>query len=421
MKKIVIACFLAIMMLLVPISTVGGAENIRNIRNIINNNVETPEIYLSEEERVFLELYIYENFDGEEEIQANAILDNMLAYNDEYAEDPVYLIDIDKLADALDEYSIIQPIPDEKLTRTYVQTINGLLDLIDDYWAPNESPFNNFVKEIIEIIQPRLGWMYDLFTKGGELFINGVNLAIDFIEQIQILDFALIFAIMFNLIVSVPLLYFSETIRMLFEPNFDGFIERIQNFTSVFTENISQAVNQLEIILEPLGQAFDEIKAYVAQISDFVDWITGEGNYDKSPWEKEIVVKGTAKTLVAGDPYADAEVSCRGVTATTDSQGRFEFTVEPSDDADDSKPANSWYGLHSCRITLSINGEVKRQTHLLLSYVFSDGEIEWSFRVVKSRSRFLELQKNIIERFSILLERINSLLPILFKNINIAI
>jgi hypothetical protein len=322
----------------------------------------------------------------------------------------LYIVDVDKLADAVDIYGFKQPIPDHLLNSQNIQSKAELLDLIDEYWGNSDSPFKGLIEKIIDIIKPRLGWMFDLVFYGGTLFTNGINIVIDFIELIQKLENAIFFTIMFNLIVSIPLYYFSQTIRTLFNLDIEGFFDIIEEFTGAFTTELSELVDLIEAVLEPLGPAFDDIKDYFAQISSFVDWLTDP----IKPWEGEITVSGFATTYL-GEPYVDAEVTCRGETVMTDSQGRFEFTVQPSDDAEDSKPENSWYGVHNCVITVTINEEVKKQTPTIFSYVFSGGEINWPFYIVKVRSRDINFRTIFAERLHLFLQRFQFLFPNLLK------
>ena len=310
----------------------------------------------------------------------------------------------------MDVYGFKQPIPDHLLNSQNIQSKAELLDLIDEYWGASDSPFKGLIEKIIDIIKPRLGWMFDLVSYGGTLFVNGINLVIDFIGLIQNLERAIIFTAMFNLIVTIPLYFFAETIRTLFNLDIEGFFEIIEDFTGVFTTQLSDLVDFIEDVLEPLGPLFDDIKDYVAQISDFVDWLTDP----IKPWQGEITVSGVAKTFL-GVPYTGAEVTCRGETVVTDSQGRFEFTVQPSDDANDSKPENSWYGVHNCVITISKDGVVKKQTPIILSYVFSGGEITWPFFIIKVRSRDTNLRTIFAERLNLFLQRFQFLFPNILK------
>jgi len=407
MKKIIIAFFFAVMLLMVPVSTVGKTVNNSSGKCFLNADDESPVIYINGQELFVLNQFIDQNFDGELKTQAEEILDSMLSYNPEHR---LYLIDVDELADALDVYSFKQPIPDHLLNSQNIQSKAELLDLIDEYWGASDSPFKGLIEKIIDIIKPRLGWMFDLVFYGGTLFVNGINLVIDFIGLIQKLENAIIFTAMFNLIVSIPLYYFSQTIRTLFNLDIEGFFDIIEEFTGTFTTELGELVDIIEAILEPFGPAFDDIKDYVAQISDFVDWLTDP----IKPWEGEITVSGVAKTFL-GVPYTGAEVTCRGETVMTDSQGRFEFTVQPSDDANDSKPENSWYGVHNCVITISKDGVVKKQTPIILSYVFSGGEITWPFFIIKVRSRDTNLRTIFAERLNLFLQRFQFLFPNILK------
>jgi len=403
MKKIIIAFFLAAMLLMVPVSTVGKTVNNPSAKNYLNNGEESPQIFITPGELLILNQFIDQNFEGELKTQAQTILNDMLSYNSEHS---LYIIDVDELADALESHGYRQPIPENLLNTQNIQNKAELLGLIDEYWGAPDSPFKGLIEKIIDIIKPRLGWIFDLVYYGGTLFVNGLNLVIDFIGLIQNLEIAIIFTAMFNLIVSIPLYFFAETIRTLFNLDIEGFFEIIDEFTGVFTTQLSDLVDLIEAVLEPLGSLFDDIKDYVAQISDFVDWLTDP----IKPWQHEITVSGVAKTFL-GVPYTGAEVTCRGETVVTDSQGRFEFTVQPSDDAEDSKPENSWYGVHNCVITISKDGVVKKQTPIILSYVFSGGEITWPFLILKVRSRDTNLRTIFAERLNLFLQRFQFLFP----------
>jgi hypothetical protein len=376
-------------------------KTINNPKNFLKIYDETPVIYITEQENIILYQYVEENFQGEEYTEANGILNDILSYDSEYQ---LYNIDINKLADALDVYSYYQPIPEETLES--VASKSELLNLINDYWDITDYPFGELIKKIIDLIKPRLGWIYELFSEGGALFVEGVSLAIDFINQIQNLNIAIIFASIINLIVSIPFLYFSESIRALFNLDFDGFINTITEFTGAFTTELSNLIDLIEALLEQLGAAFQPILDYVSDVGDFVDWLTAP----QKPWEQEIIVSGTAITIL-GLPMDNADVTCRGLSSKTDSNGNFEFTVEPSDNADDSFPANSWFGLHNCVITISKNGEVLKQTPVKLSYVFSGGEIVWPFVIFKGKPKDFNIRENILEKLNALIEKIQNLFP----------
>jgi len=414
MKKVIIAFFLVIIMLMVPISSVGKTVNF----NVINLD-EDRELYMTEEEYVLLDKYMDNNLNEDEKNQADAILDDILISHD--LENKVYIVNATELHEALEEFSYSRPIPFHLLTKENTSNMNELRDRINEYWVVKDSVFSDFIKKIIELIKPRLGWMYDLFYKGGVLLVDGINLAIDFINQIQLIDFARPFALIFNLIFSIPILYFSEALKLLFppDPDINGFIRKISDFTDAFTTNLSILLDQAEFVLqelEKLGFVLNEIIDYVSSIGDFVDWILGEPPYTESPWEKEIIVAGSVKTWLTDEPHIGLDVTCRGITTTTDSTGKFEFSVEPSGSSSDSIPQNSYYGLHSCVITVSKNDKVLKQTPKFLSYVFSDGEISWPFKIPKSKD--MSLSSVFAGRFNNIFLQIRSLFPFFFKNIN---
>lgn len=408
MKKILIIYFLTTIMLLVPITTNAVTVDIEKSSALSDNSPEKPQIFMTSEQKAELTNFIETNFEESEKEEAYNLLEDILSYD---IENRVYIVDVDALVDATERYSYYHVIPQEALYQ--VQSRDELNQLIDQYWDFTNYPLGNLIDKIIEIIKLRLGWIYQLFVDGGNLFIEGVTLAKSFIQNIQNLDIAILFTALVNLLVSIPLYYFSESIKALFNLDINGFIEIIENFTAVFTTELSNFVELVEEIFSKLGEAFQPIVEYTSEVRDFVDWLSA----DPHPWQEEITVKGIAITLL-GSPFVGAEVNCRGESAVTDSDGRYSFTVYPSDDSDDSIPPNSWYGLHKCVITISQDGEFLKQTPEKLSYVCSGGTIEWFFIIPKVRSREMHPSTVFIEKFYSILEKIHSFLPIFFRNIN---
>ena len=395
MKKIIVAFFVAFIMLMIPVTVNSVTIEMKNKSGIDNeeNEVE-PQMYITTSQRGELILFIDINFEGEDKVEANAILDDILTYDSEYE---VYDVEVDPLVDAVEEYSYYHIIPQEDIDNA--GSITELRQLIIDFWTFVQYPFAELIEKIIDIIKDRVGWLYELFSEGGALFIQGVDLAKNFILNIQNLNIAKLFASAINLLVSIPILYFSESIKTLFNLDVDGFIDTIEEFTGAFTTNLSTLITDVEEFLILFGETFQPLINYLSDIGDFVDWLTIE----PYPWQQEIQVSGSVNYLLGGDPLSGVQVSCRGETVTTGSNGGFSFNVAPSDTSQDSIPKENWYGLHSCIISVSRNGEQIKQTPKILSYVCSGGKIEWPFLVVKSRS----VEKNY---FSLLQERINNFL-----------
>ena len=81
MKKIIIAFFLVVMLLMVPVSTVGKTVNNPSGKYFLNADDESPVIYITGEELFVLDQFIDQNFEGEDKTQAEAILDDILSYD----------------------------------------------------------------------------------------------------------------------------------------------------------------------------------------------------------------------------------------------------------------------------------------------------------------------------------------------------
>ena len=404
-KKIIIAYFFALLMLLVPVTANAVTVDFENKNNLKALYEDTPQLFLTKEERVGLLAYVNNNFEGEELQEANQIVNDMLIFDEEYK---IYNVDVEILTDAAEEYSYYHIIPQETLDA--IQSKPELNQLIAQYWEFSNYPFAGLIDKIIEIVKGRLGWLYELFESGSTLFIDGVNLAKDFIYSIQNLNIAIIFATLVNLIVTIPVFYFSEALSRLFNLNLDGFVAIVEQFIDTFTVELNDLIDIVTALLENLGQIFEPLLNYAYDVGDFVDWVMAP----TPPWEQDITITGTATTLL-GVPLQGAEISCKGVTTTTDSNGRYELSVSPSASDADSLPANNWYGLHKCVITIkNQNGKVLKQTPAVLSYSFSGGSISWPFIIIRvkaynsERNGFLhELMTNFMLKFQNFFKKMN--------------
>ena len=92
MKKVLIACFFAIIMLAVPFTAVGQTSNISIVKNVDNLGVEIPEFYLTKEQLKKIDDFIDDNFEGEDKVLAESIRDYIIT--------PDGKVDITKLANA---------------------------------------------------------------------------------------------------------------------------------------------------------------------------------------------------------------------------------------------------------------------------------------------------------------------------------
>ncbi len=379
---------MACLMLIFPITSVAQTNQASNTKDIKPLNDEpVPEIYLTESELQILNQYIENNFDGEEKTEAYNILNKVLGED--------LKIDFVELSNSLKDYGY-DPIPEELLNS--VTTKNELNQLIQEYWDFSKYLFEGLLNKIIDLIKNRLGWLYDLYDEGRNLFVEGVNLATNFADKLQNIDIAILFVKIVNVLITVPVTYFSTTINKLFKSDFDGFIESVENFTSSFTNDFIQFINNLAALI---GPNFQPLKNYLYSVSDYIGWIIND-----KPWEDRIEVTGSV--TIIGIPVSNIEIECKGEKYTTDSSGQFSFYIYPDDTSDDSFPKNSYYGMHNCQISVYTNGEFSKQTPKLFSYVFSSGKINWNFNIINSKDKtreflFMKIFENLFERIQIFL------------------
>ena len=400
MKKVLVAFFLAIIMILVPVSANAVTVDIKNHPVFNAYNEDAPELFITSDSHSDLERYIDNNYANEP--QADAILNSIFSYD---SENDFFLADEDILIDSVEEYGYYHVIPDNDLNN--VQSKSELNGLIYQYWDFSDYPFGDLINEILEKVKLRLGWIYELYYKGGGLVNNGVTIARQFIDNIQSLEIAIVVAALVNVLITIPIYYFSQSIKALFNLDLGGFSATIAEFTGIFTEDLQTLIANIIAIFELLPEIFQPIIDFANEIQVFVDWIRSE------PWKAPITITGNVLSLLFL-AYPDAEVSSRGESDITDANGNFEFTVYPTGDSEDSLPANSWYGLHLCQITISKDGEVIKTTPKVLSYVFSGGTIDYTIIVPKSKS--LDRGNNLLfnEWVNNLLLRLSILFPNLF-------
>jgi hypothetical protein len=408
MKKILVAFFLAIIMLLVPISSVANTVDIPNIKSIYTLNIESPQIVITEEDHIELVSHIENTFDNQDDKNDAYDILNSIIGDD-------LVVDSTGLSNAWILYGY-PTIPDSALDdvldlslQNPVEARTLLNALLDQYWSVKngemlENLFGNLIAKIIEIIQGRLGWIHYFFDQGVDLFVDGVRLIIDYIQ----LPIALIVAVVafVNQILSIPG-YFFQLLKDLFSLEFTEFLAAVENATIQYSADLIATINGVIDTLEDFKDIFElqEIIDYLTAFNNYFTWLGSE------PWKEPITVSGKVTINMAS--LAGATITCRGKTTTTNSNGDFSFSVD-STPADDSFPANEWYGMHNCSITVSKDGEVLKQTPSILSYAFSGGKINWPFVIIKGKSKDV----SILERFNIFIETIQNIFPNIFRNIN---
>lgn len=399
MKKVFIACFLAIIMLMVPITSSVKTENIST------TNDEMPKFYITEDQKVIIDTYIETNFEGEDKEEALDLVNGVIA--------PDYEVYILVLADKFQEYTF-QEIPDEELSPLHDLAINHpaeaytiLLGLIEDYWGFKdgqfiENLFRDLINKIVELIQERLGWVYEFVNSAISLFRDGINVIYGFIAPAAVLIYLLAVEVL-NDILAIPSL-FSEILTELFNGEYNEFIDSIVSFTD---DTAGDIVAFIDGIIDFFNN--ENVKAYLRDIQDFIAWL------DTNPWEDDIEITGRVTTFL-GEPWTGLIITCKGQTTTTDSNGYYNFFVNPSPD-EDSLPQNQYYGIHNCQITVTQNGELKKETPKLLSYSFSGGKITWPFLLKKVKSRDTGIQADLFEKFNLIFERIQIFLSNIFGKI----
>ena len=386
MKKVFIACFLAIIMLMVPITSSVKTENI----SVTNN--EMPKFYITEEDLLIINDFIDNNFEGENLTKAQNIVSDIIMDDLE--------VNITALADAIVQYGF-NPIPEEELDS--VTSFDELNQLIQEYWNIVDgefvrSIFGELIDKIIELIQDRLGWLYDFFDRSVTLILDGINLVYDYIQPALLVISILIVKVV-NRILSIPN-YISDLLKDLFGGEYNEFIDGIVNFTEEFAGDFADLVQQVIDLLtnQPLKSYFEDIKQYVL-------WL------DSKPWEATILVEGVVRKNLGY--FEGATITCRGQSYTTNSNGEYSFYIEPNP-SEDSFPSNVYYGMHNCQITVLYNGEVLKETPKLLSYCFSGGKITWPFLVIKGKSRVMWIQTDFSEKLNLIFERIQIFLSNFF-------
>jgi hypothetical protein len=388
MKKIVIAIFFAILMLLVPISSVASAPDVTKLKNVYNAPLSTPEIYITQSQLNLINKFIDENFEGEDKTRAEDIRDFIIETN-------TLKVDITNLAGALVEHGY-QPIPQSELD--LVETKAQLQELIELFWVLDL--FGSLVFLITSTVANRLGWLYTMINDGYDLFSDGVQLAIRILDQS--LELVLDFVNAVNLILTIPQV-FSDMMDKLFSEEFDEFLAIVGDFINNFVNDFSALIFSLIDVFLFIPEIWGYLKN---DIAPFIGWILG------AHWKDDIQVQGLIlKNFL---PLRNANITCRGESTMTDSRGVFSLKVNVNP-SDDSFPPNEYFGLHNCKITVEKDGTVIKETSDILSYVFSGGGITWPILIRTPRLKTVGLGNLIVERIYSFLYRLYLLMPNFFK------
>jgi len=397
MKKIIIAIFLAIIMLLIPVASAIQTANISVDKNYVASE-ELPEFYITSEQSTILSNYIGTNFEGDEKQTAQNIVNNIVNNNLE--------VNLTNLANNLEIY-IYAPISETELSG--VTSMDDLDVLILEHWGFDEngflqSLFGSLLIKIVDFIKDRLGWIYDLFDKSITLFYDSINLLVNTVKSLGLI-IAVSFVAVINDILSAPKAFY-EALKELFQPDGDDFIDTLVTFADNFAADLSKLIDDILALINN-----QEIRNYFIQLQAYFDWL------DEKHWEDEIFISGSVKTLL-GKAWIDLTVTCRGQTTKTNVNGDFSFYVDSMPD-EDSFPEFEYYGVHNCQITVTKNdGTVLKQTPSILSYSFSGGEISWSFIIPKVKSKDISFITILMERLNSMIERFHAFSTYFFRDIN---
>jgi len=400
MKKILIIIFLATIMLIAPMTTAIKTTDPSTYEG------ETPEFEISQEDLNKIYLFIETYF--EEEADKNLAYDIV---NDIIGEDLKF--DLLAFADAVQEYGF-QEIPEEEINATYdiaVQqglqaAVDYLNSLVNQYWniingELSKDLFGQLIDKIMDLVIDRLGWTYEFFNESASLFVEGVNLVVNYIKPALVVIAVSVVKVI-NDILAIPKL-FSDLIKQLFNLEFQAFIDEIIEFTENTAQDFAALIQDVNNLVNN-----QTISNYLYDLEGFFTWLDGK------PWEEGIEVTGVVKKNFA--VLSGATVTCRGQTTTTDENGRYSFTVDVIPD-NDSFPPNVYYGMHNCQITVSNNGEVLKISPAKLSYVFSGGKIDWAFAAFSSKPKDTGFKSPLISRLYNILEWVYSLFPQFFQNL----
>lgn len=412
MKKIIIAIFCAALMLVLPITSTAFTADMKSSSTLFSVSDETPTIFITEQQKKQLDQFV-QNIDDAVEQQAVDLVNTIVIPEEDY-----FRIDMVALANALSLIGF-HPIPENKLNIDMILELSPIItqqyldDLLEEYWGLKDgkfinNPLGDLIQKIIEMIKGRLGWVYEFFSRGINLFIDGATLVVEFMKiQIEVAVAAsAAFVLIINQILTAPETV-RELIKQFFSGEFQEFLNTILDAKDEFVNNSRNLLDQFRAFIEN----FAMISSYIYGengVYGFIDWI------DSEPWKNPIQITGVVKKL-NGEPLPDAVVTCRGVSYTTDSNGIFDFSVS-STPGEDSFPSGEWYGMHNCTIKVTYDGESLKETMPLLSYSFSDGEIKWTILTTKSRSR--EIRAVFSGILDNILLRIQNLFSLYLKNFN---
>lgn len=356
MKKMMIASFFTALVLILPLTSISGAENIVKSDG---EDISELKILVESVQINTLKDFINSIEDDDVRQEARDVLNYIITKGGE--------VSLQALSEMLEEYNY-----------------EGFVGNSEDI-----TPVQQLLDMIIQMIQERLGWVMDFVNQVSTLvndvtmLINDASIPGEIIAKLQSLKDKLTW--LKDLAVLLMECQFWEIIAK--------WVLRIQ-----IIQGIMDVVKEIQGLIAIIGGVVSDVTKFIGDIEDFTQWFNSE------PWKADVRVYGQVLQDSAG--VSDVDITCRGVTCQTDSEGNFDFLVPVNNQSNISIPPNQWYGLHSCIITVEKDGEVLFATNELLSYCFSDGQISWTFTIEDEKSK-----EYCFENSNRLFDRILDFLP----------
>jgi len=270
----------------------------------------------------------------------------------------------------LNNYTSIEKIRMENLLNNLINEKNQL-DMESFYYLIEEKGYQNIfypsettgieddlLNFLMEMIEDRLGWVYDFYQKSSYLLYTSQELLNDRALPKEIIDE--LFILIDNL----------NDIQILLSALINKeYITFLKDWSpGLIIQEITEIIDSIEIIAEDIGILFGDIQQFIYSVSDFINWFVSE------PWKQPIHIYGQVIKGLEG--IANINVSCQNAISITNESGFFDFYIDVTP-SNTSIPPNTYYGIHNCIIYVNNNEELS--SSMLLSYVFSDGGIYWLF------------------------------------------
>ncbi len=334
-NKTSIAVFITILFLCMPITQTISCDEVNKI-NESDYTISSFKVKLTEKQVQALYDFIEKLTSIEDRNIAKSVVNQILSNNME--------LDVVKFGGLIREYGY------ENISR-YQLTTNIVDDLL------------NF---IMQLINERLGWVYNLIQKTSDVISDTQRLWNDKSLPKEILNELRLLIEKLRELQNLSTFLIEEKYWQFLKAWSPGII--IQDIT-IIIQTVEQLANDFSILTT-------DIISFITDTSSFIKW------FAEKPWEQPIHIYGRVMKLTTG--LSNVTVHCNGIENVTDEEGYFSFYVNSTPD-NNSKPPNIYYGIHQCIITAEKNGIIK-ETPAELSYVFSDGSIYWVFIMNKDDS-----------------------------------